>query len=149
MSFHIKQATINDLPLIIDLFDEYRIFYKKPSDKAGAKKFLFQRFQHGESIIFLAKENEIAVGFTQLYPIFSSVSMQRVWLLNDLFVITSQRKKGIAEQLMNAAKDFAILTEAKGIELSTAIDNAAAQNLYERLGYKKDDSYMHYFLSLS
>jgi ribosomal protein S18 acetylase RimI-like enzyme len=74
--------------------------------------------------------------------------MQRLWLLNDLFVMEQGRRKGIAEKLMNAAKDFAILTRAKGLTLSTAIDNHYAQRLYERLGYKKDDGFVQYFLRL-
>jgi ribosomal protein S18 acetylase RimI-like enzyme len=148
MSISIYQATINDLKQLVPLFDAYRVFYKQPSDKEGAEKFLFERFEHGESVIFMAKDNEEAVGFTQLYPIFSSVSMQRLWLLNDLFVMEQGRRKGIAEKLMNAAKDFAILTRAKGLTLSTAIDNHYAQRLYERLGYKKDDDFVQYFLRL-
>jgi GNAT superfamily N-acetyltransferase len=148
MSISIYQATINDLTQLVPLFDAYRVFYKQPSDKEGAEKFLFERFEHGESVIFMAKDNEEAVGFTQLYPIFSSVSMQRLWLLNDLFVMEQGRRKGIAEKLMNAAKDFAILTRAKGLTLSTAIDNHDAQRLYERLGYKKDDGFIQYFLRL-
>ena len=148
MSIFIYQATINDLTQLVPLFDAYRVFYKQPSNKEGAEKFLFERFEHGESVIFMAKDNEEAVGFTQLYPIFSSVSMQRLWLLNDLFVMEQGRRKGIAEKLMNAAKDFAILTRAKGLTLSTAIDNHYAQRLYERLGYKKDDGFIQYFLRL-
>ena len=148
MSISIYQATINDLKQLVPLFDAYRVFYKQPSDKEGAEKFLFERFEHGESVIFMAKDNEEAVGFTQLYPIFSSVSMQRLWLLNDLFVMEQGRRKGIAEKLMNAAKDFATLTRAKGLILSTATDNHDAQRLYERLGYKKDDDFVQYFLRL-
>ena len=148
MSISIYQATINDLKQLVPLFDAYRVFYKQPSDKEGAEKFLFERFEHGESVIFMAKDNEEAVGFTQLYPIFSSVSMQRLWLLNDLFVMEQGRRKGIAEKLMNAAKDFATLTSAKGLILSTATDNHDAQRLYERLGYKKDDGFVQYFLGL-
>jgi GNAT superfamily N-acetyltransferase len=148
MSISIYQATINDLTQLVPLFDAYRVFYKQTSDKEGAEKFLFERFEHGESVIFMAKDNEEAVGFTQLYPIFSSVSMQRLWLLNDLFVMEQGRRKGIAEKLMKAAKDFATLTRAKGLTLSTAIDNHDAQRLYERLGYKKDDGFVQYFLRL-
>lgn len=148
MSIDVQLASIKDLHLIVDLFDEYRIFYKQPSDKTKAEKFLFDRFEHAESITFVAVENDRPVGFTQLYPIFSSVSMERVWLLNDLFVVSSHRKKGIAEKLLSAAKEFAISTKAKGLELSTAINNTSAQRLYERLGYKKEDGYLHYFLSL-
>lgn len=150
MSMRIFQATINDLPLLVTLFDQYRVFYKQQGDKQSAEKFLFDRFEHSESIIFIARDEEgnVAAGFTQLYPIFSSVSLKRKWLLNDLFVAEGYRKQRIGEQLMNAAKAFAVATKASGLELSTAVNNVAAQSLYERLGYVRDAEYYHYSLSL-
>jgi ribosomal protein S18 acetylase RimI-like enzyme len=144
----VRQATINDLEELVEIFNLYRVFYKQPSDKKGALEFLFDRFEHRESIIFLATVDNKIVGFTQLYPIFSSVSMKRVWLLNDLYVRESHRRKGIANSLLNATKEFAQQTKAKGTELSTAMDNKQAQSLYEQLGYEKDEEYYHYFLKI-
>lgn len=59
-------------------------------------------------------ENEVAQGFTQLYPSYSSVSMQGTFILNDLFVHLNFRDKGIGEALMNHAKEFAIKENSKG-----------------------------------
>jgi ribosomal protein S18 acetylase RimI-like enzyme len=150
MDIQVRQATIKDLHLLVDVFDQYRIFYKQHSDREGAERFLFEKFEHNESVIFIARDEEKseAAGFTQLYPIFSSVSLKRKWLLNDLFVAQLYRKQGIAEKLMHAAKEFAIATRAAGLDLSTAVTNIPAQRLYERLGYVKDTAYLHYSLSL-
>ena len=148
MEFEIRQVTINDLEELAILFDRYRIFYGQTSDLEKASSFLFDRFEHGESVIFIAedrKANKLA-GFTQLYPIFSSVSMKRLWLLNDLFVEEIYRRQGIANRLLDAAKVFAVHTKAKGLELATAKDNYQAQKLYEKLGYVKDDEFFHYSL---
>ncbi|MFS1513768.1 GNAT family N-acetyltransferase [Chengkuizengella sp. SCS-71B] len=145
----ITQATIRELEEVAVLFDQYRIFYEQPSDIEGARKFLYERFEHQQSIIFLAKDEveEVAVGFTQLFPIFSSVSMKRTWLLNDLYVNENFRGRGIAQGLLESAKTFAKQTNAKGVELATAKDNLTAQRIYEALGYEKDD-FFHYFLPL-
>ncbi len=140
----IIRANPNHLPLILPLFDAYRIFYKQPSNLEEAKKFLRQRLQHNESVIFLAMQGSHAVGFTQLYPLFSSVSMAPVYLLNDLFVIDALRGKGVGESLLNHAKDFCKTSGFKGLALETAIDNPA-QKLYERLGWQKDVHCFHYF----
>lgn len=149
-SIEVLQATIQDLDDISLIFDQYRIYYKQESDLNAAKQFLHEKFEHQESVIFIARDQESrqVVGFTQLYPTFSSISMKRAWILNDLYVIESYRSKGIARQLMNQAKDFAIATKAKGLELSTAPDNARVQRLYESLGYARDDEYYHYYLTL-
>lgn len=148
-NFLVQQATIEDLEELSHLFNEYRIFYQQTSDINRAKAFLFDRFEHRESVIFLVKEIESlkAVGFTQMYPSFSSVSMKRIWILNDLFVLDEFRRNGVAQLLLDAAKNYAIQTKAKGIELATAFDNNKAQKLYERNGYIKDDALFHYFLS--
>ena len=51
--------------------------------------------------------------------------------------------------LLKHVKEFAVLTKAKGIALSTAPDNVKAQSLYEKEGYVKDDEFYNYFLALA
>ncbi|MBH5320349.1 GNAT family N-acetyltransferase [Paenibacillus sp. GSMTC-2017] len=150
INYSVSQATINDLNDLASLFDLYRVFYGQPSNAEGAKQFLFERFDHAESIIYIARcsSTNQAIGFTQLYPTFSSISMKRSWVLNDLYVVEEYRKHGVAKKLLEEVKGFAILTGAKGIALSTAPDNKKAQSLYEQLGYVKDDEYYQYFLTL-
>lgn len=146
----IKQATIEDLEVVAALFNEYRMFYQQDSDVEGAKQFLFERIVNRESIIFLAIENEgnTPVGFTQLYPSFSSISMKRSLILNDLYVKEEFRKHGAGKLLLDAAKAYATQTLSKGLELSTASHNEIAQRLYESNGYKRDEEYFHYYLNL-
>jgi len=139
----ILRATIENLEDLAPLFDGYRVFYKQPSDIEKASDFLKERFLKNDSVIFMAYEGTSALGFTQLYPSFSSVSMKRVYILNDLFVTKEARKKGVGEALMNTAKQFAISENAKGLTLETDVTNPA-QNLYERLGWTKDTEVFHY-----
>lgn len=146
----VKQATIEDLEEIVPLFNEYRIFYSQVSDLEGARAFLFDRFVLRESIIFIVKESKSGklFGFTQLYPSFSSISMKRSWILNDLYVLDEYRKRGVAQLLLDSARIYAKQTNAKGLGLSTAIDNERAQRIYDRNGYKKDKEFYHYYLRL-
>ena len=140
----IRKANIQDLPQLSQLFDGYRQFYQQPGDLPGAQAFLSKRLTNEESVVWVAEDQGQLVGFTQLFPSFSSVSMQRLWILNDLFVAETARGKGVAEALMNQARDFA--ANAKGIILETDWDNVKAQKLYDKLGYQKQDSTYHYFL---
>lgn len=149
MALQIQQATIHDIEELAEIFNLYRVYYEQQTDVEGAKDFLFQRFEHTESIIFIAKEdNGKITGFTQLYPIFSSVSMQRMYILNDLFVREEHRGRGIGQQLLNAAKAYAVAAKAKGLQLETTPENTGAQKLYERFGFKKDTEFFHYFLKV-
>ena len=145
MPLTVRHATIHDLDTIVPLFDAYRRFYGRPSDPALARAFLTERFQHHESIILLAiDDGGVAVGFTQLYPVFSSVSCTRKYLLNDLFVVPAARRTGAGRRLIEAASAFARAQGAASLSLSTGVNNATAQRLYESLGWTRDESFYEY-----
>jgi GNAT superfamily N-acetyltransferase len=145
----IRQATINDLDVLVPLFDSYRQFYEQPSDMARARVFLGERFAHHESVILLACNAQgHGLGFTQLYPMFSSVRTVRTYLLNDLFVTTNARRQGVAQALMKAAADHARALGAASLTLATARENTVAQSLYESLGWQRDTAFCEYHLAL-
>ncbi|MDO1528062.1 GNAT family N-acetyltransferase [Fulvimonas sp. R45] len=149
MSFQIRQAGIHDLDALAPLFDGYRRFYGQPSDPARARDFLAARFRHHESLILLAHDAQGAgLGFTQLYPLFSSVRMVRTYLLNDLFVAEAARRQGVAKALVEAAMAHAKALGAASLSLSTAHDNHAAQALYESLGWQRDTQFREYAVTL-
>jgi ribosomal protein S18 acetylase RimI-like enzyme len=141
----IRKATLNDLDSISKLFDLYRIFYKQESNLEGARMFLKDRMSSGESVIFIAFDEEIPVGFTQLYPLFSSVNMHRTWLLNDLYVKENIRGKGFGEGLLKKVIAFAEETGAKGVSLETGKDNFNAQRLYEKVGFERETDYFYHY----
>ena len=133
----ITRAKLQDLNDLALLFDDYRIFYKQESNIEAVKRFLKQRMVKNDSIIYMAYDNDEAIGFTQLYPLFSSVSMKPIYMLNDLFVNSKYRGQGIGEALINRAKRLCQSENNKGLAIQTAFDNPA-QELYERLGFVKD-----------
>jgi GNAT superfamily N-acetyltransferase len=138
------RAEVDDLDALVPLFDGYRVFYGQSSDPEGARAFLADRLKRGESVVFLAVAGGPIVGFIQLYPSFSSVSMRRLWILNDLFVAPETRRSGAGRALLARAERWAKETGAKGLILTTAVTNLAAQRLYEAAGWTKDDEFAHY-----
>ncbi len=148
MDIFIKRATIDDAEIIAPLFDAYRGFYKQATDIEGAKQFISDRLKNNESVIFIAFKNTKAAGFTQLYPIFTSVGMKRTWLLNDLYVDENARGTGTGSALLDAAKQFGIDTGSRWLLLETANDNIPAQHLYEKNNWKKVEAYCFYTLQL-
>jgi GNAT superfamily N-acetyltransferase len=141
----IEQASLLHLDQLSILFDQYRIFYKKSSDINGAKKFLQDRIQVNESVIFVSiNEENVMTGFTQLYPLFSSTRMKRLWLLNDLFVDTNNRGQGISVALIDKAKEHSKLTNACGLMLETAKTNDIGNNLYPKTGFVLDQDHNYY-----
>jgi GNAT superfamily N-acetyltransferase len=140
----VYQATAADLDEIVPLFDGYRQFYKQASDPRVCREFLAARLAQADSVILIARVEGRAVGFTQLYPTLSSVSMRRMWILNDLFVMPEARKHGVGTTLLDRAEQMARDTGAVRMVLSTATDNATAQRLYEQRGWEREQVFVQY-----
>jgi len=149
MTHTVRQATVDDVEQLVPLFDAYRQFYGRTSDVAAARTFLLARFANRESTLFIAHQGEMAIGFAQLYPSFSSVSLARIFILNDLFVQEQARRTGVASSLLSAAATFAVSLGAVRLSLSTALTNDAAQALYRSAGWNRDQQFSVYHLALS
>ncbi|WP_175396138.1 GNAT family N-acetyltransferase [Paenibacillus xylanilyticus] len=177
MTYNMRRARLDDIEDVSRLLDQYRMFYQQTSDVEGAARYIRERLERNESVIWIAEkeafkgmeQGEMAddthhnewghgntdssiqtplAGFVQLYPSFSSVSMSPIYVLNDLFVHTEYRQQGIARKLLQAAQNWARETGAIRITLSTAISNKQAQALYESEGYAKDTHFLYYELNL-
>jgi ribosomal protein S18 acetylase RimI-like enzyme len=148
--FVVRVGSAVDVPRIAPLFDAYRQFYRQPSDPARAKEFLAQRAERGESLLFVAEEQSggAALGFVQVYPVFSSVRCRRAWILNDLFVAPEARRFGVARALLRFVAHQAQAAGAAYLELSTETSNANARALYESEGWVRETGYEHYALEL-
>lgn len=141
---------VADLDALVPLFAGYLQFYQVPRSATEIHAFLLERLQRGDAQLFIARDEQgMAQGFTQLYPLQSSLSLAPAWLLSDLFVLPSARRQGVGEALMNAARAYAEASGACGLQLETAKTNLAGQALYERLGYVRDELYLTYWLSLA
>lgn len=140
---------MQDLDRLVPLFDAYRQFYGQAPDSAMARRFLHDRLARNESLVLIAEDRDgTAVGFVQLYPLFSSILAAPMSLLSDLFVDPHARRHGVGTRLLTAAAEEARSTGAVRLELATAIMNASAQRLYERLGWVRDQEFYVYSLSL-
>ena len=144
----IYKAGLDDLDTMEKLFSGYLAFYKRTHNVAAIRSFLSERIANKQSVIFIAKSDEKALGFTQLYPAFASLSLKPSWILNDLFVLPEARGTGIANALMTKAKELALETQACEIFLQTARSNHQAQALYEKLQYRRDDEFLVYTLNI-
>lgn len=141
---------VADLDALVPLFAGYLQFYQVPRSATEIHAFLLERLQRGDAQLFISRDEQgMAQGFTQLYPVQSSLALAPAWLLSDLFVLPSARRQGVGEALMNAARAYAEARGACGLQLETAKTNLAGQALYERLGYVRDELYLTYWLSLA
>jgi ribosomal protein S18 acetylase RimI-like enzyme len=150
----IERAQIADLDSLVPLFEAYREFYRVPLDGQAARRYLHDRLKRSESTVFLAwldaagASSRRAVGFTQLYPTCASLRLAAAWVLYDLYVAAEARRLGVARQLMDRALEHARASGAAVVVLETAVDNRAAQALYESTGWKRDTEFYTYYYDL-
>ena len=145
MTITVREANIQDLEPLAQLFDSYRQFYEQACDSALASAFIAERMNKQESVTFVSENGEKQlIGFCQIYPSFCSVTAAKIGVLYDLFVDTSARKTGAGKALMLAAHEYAKNNGFARLDLSTAKTNFAAQSLYESLGWVRDEIYYTY-----
>jgi ribosomal protein S18 acetylase RimI-like enzyme len=157
--FSVDHAEMHDLDSLVLLLDAYRQFYGKATRPGECRSFLFNRLMNEDSLIFVAAPGDAKTvanrgprhplfGFIQLYPAFSSLALDQIWLLNDLYVIPEARRHGVGRALVETARDFLTARGDHSLVLETAPDNSSAKALYESLGFSRDSAFTHYSLRL-
>jgi len=139
----ISQLTTESVEQAARLLNAYRVAFHQPADLSLARWFVKERLKQDESVVFLAWLGEEAVGFVQLYPIFSTISLKRAYILNDLYVAKEARKHGAATQLIEACYTYAKAHNARFVALETGTENDNAQKLYEKMGFIEETDVMH------
>ncbi len=144
----VTRVTLENLESTSRLFNQYRQFYGQADDQDCCYEFLSQRIGSQESVILVATIDEVEVGFVQLYPSYSSISMKRVWILNDLFVAEEHRCQGVGKELLQEAQQFAKDSNAARLLLCTGTENEHAQRLYESAGWQQHSDCIYYIYPL-
>ena len=148
----IVQATLEHLDQLTPLFIKYRELFGQVAYPESSRKFLSTRISRKESVIYLAladDDDKRLLGFCQLYPSFSSLSLKRVWILNDIYVAEDARRQLVADNLMRTAKKMAKDTHAVRLRVSTSSDNDVAQKTYESIGFREDTEFKNYVLPIN
>ena len=145
----IQQLQIENLAQLVPLFDQYMVFYEKGSNPQKYEAYLRERIEKNEATVFMAYGgNDQPVGFVLNYHSFSSTALGKIVVLNDLYVIESERKKGVGQALIERTFDLAKELGAVRVDLGTAKSNITAQGLYDKLGFVKDTEFYAYSYSL-
>ncbi|MCM2680511.1 GNAT family N-acetyltransferase [Echinimonas agarilytica] len=141
----IVRADLSHIDALGELFDKYRQFYGQHTDLTTAKRFIRDRLWNEESVIFMVwDESNKPAGFAQLYPTYSSVSMRKVWIVNDVFIDPDFRSSGYAKALLDAVSHYGKQTEALALKLAISADNDPGKSLYESAGFTRITQFDHY-----
>lgn len=150
INFKIKKATFKNLDPISKMFDDYRVFYRKSPDINLSRRFISDRLIKKDSCILIAISSSGKImGFTQLYPSFSSVAAKKIFVLNDLFVNDEFRRMGVAKKLIEESIGMARKLHCARVDLATEKINKGAQKLYYTMGFVENYGYKYYNKSIA
>ena len=121
------------------------MFYQQTADPKAVEEYVTQEVTTGRTRFLVARDRTgAALGFVHLVPATNTLVMRPIWYLEDLFVDPAARRRGVAENLMREAERFATEAGAERLTLATAHDNFAAQALYRKLGYQREDHFIYF-----
>jgi hypothetical protein len=129
----IFKAELWNLELILPLFEQYRRERGMSENSERSLAFLANRIHFSESILFVAVQDQQAVGFVQLYPRLSSLRLQRYWQLTDIFVANIPNHQQITSELLRKSRDFVSFTQSKLLVLESAPNQ---REFWQQQGFK-------------
>jgi GNAT superfamily N-acetyltransferase len=124
---------------LVPLFSAYRRFFNPHADLNSSLPFLESRLRDGDAVIFLARVDGEAAGFTQLYPLWSSWHCRRIWFLSDLYVTEKHRRARIGKMLVEWVKRFADETDAGSVMVELPHSEPHLTAFYDGLGFRRDE----------
>ncbi|EJR57973.1 N-acetyltransferase family protein [Bacillus zanthoxyli] len=140
-NIEIFEANYDDRETVINLIRMYMEFYEKPVHEKSSLDTLVNTIIKNKDLglFYVCTVNKEPVGFATLYTTFSTLSMGRAMILNDLFVIPDYRKLGVGDMLFNTCKKYVQDNNYAYMEWVTAKDNIVAQNFYKKQKANKSD----------
>jgi len=147
----IATVTEADLPDLLPLLRGYCDFYEvAPSDDAllALSRTLIE--DPGQGVQLIARDDSgAAVGFATIFWTWSTLSAERLGVMNDLFVAEGARGGGTADALIAACAERCRERGAPELAWQTAYTNLRAQAVYDRVGAKRDERWLDYSLAVA
>jgi GNAT superfamily N-acetyltransferase len=132
---------------LLPLMRAYCHFYHvQPPDRAllsMARALIADPTREGVQLIAIDDGED--VGFATLFWSWETTKAGRVGVMNDLYVVAAARGRGVASALIDACLARCREHEAVRMIWQTAVDNLAAQAVYDHVGATRE-SWVDYWL---
>jgi GNAT superfamily N-acetyltransferase len=136
----IATAGENDLGDLLALMRAYCDFYEAaPTDEellALSRALIADPEREGVQLV-ARDPRGAAVGFATVFWTWSTTRAARIGVMNDLFVAPAGRGSGVADALIAACAERCRHRGAVSLTWQTALDNARAQAVYDRIGARR------------
>ena len=148
-SFVIRRATPSDAPALGRLgalllrahhgFDPQRFMAPGANPEAGYGWFLNSQLGDDDVAVFVAEQDGAVVGYVYagLEPRSWKELREACGFIHDVAVREEGRRTGVATALIEAAIEWLRARGAPRVVIWSAAQNAPAQRLFDRLGFRK------------
>ena len=148
-NFAVRRATPADSPALGRLgaqlmrvhfaMDPLRFLDPGAHPETGYASFLRHQLQDEEQAVFVAEKDGDVIGYVYagVEPLSWKELRDRAGFVHDIVVLEDERRGGVATALLSAAIDWLTSRNVPRVMLWTAHKNAAAQALFERLGFRR------------
>ena len=146
----VREVREEDLGEVLPLMRAYCDFYGVSPSDADLMSMCRALLSDpaGEGVQLIARDHSRrALGFATIFWTWSTLSASRIGIMNDLFVVTDARGKGVADALIAACAERCRARGAGELCWQTAKDNYRAQGVYERVGATRSE-WLDYSLPL-
>jgi GNAT superfamily N-acetyltransferase len=130
----------DDLADLLPLMRAYCDFYAVAPDDdallAMSRALIADPAREGLQLLARAPDGT-PVGFATVFWTWSTTRAARIGVMNDLFVAPEGRGGGVADALIAACADRCREHGAVSLTWQTALDNARAQAVYDRVGAQR------------
>lgn len=149
MTLRIRAAEPADVPLIADLIRQLAKFEKLDDDVVLTEDLLmtglFGPRPYAETVI--AEDDALPVGFALFFHTFSTFLARPGIYLEDLFVLSDHRGRGIGRALLAHLAQLAVQRGCGRLEWAVLNWNQDAIRFYERLGARPNSEWTVYRLT--
>jgi len=141
----IRLATIKDKEYILKLFDEFSVLLGAedvPSEVGG--EILDEVLSRKDTMIFVAEEGDKLIGLISFYVLPNIRHGRKRGHIEDTFVTSNARGKGVGGALFSAVKDYCIKNNIKVIKLASGSELTGAHKFYEENGGKTTERFFRF-----
>ncbi len=137
MKIELKEATKQDLPKVIAFIEEFYAIDQYPFDANKISQCLQALIDNNNlGKLWLICEGSRPVGYLVLSLGFSMEYMGRDAFIDDFYIQSADRNKGIGAIVMNQVISIATKMGIKVLHLEVEKHNERAKNLYLKKGFK-------------
>ena len=141
----IRQATIEDVPQIIPIWQEMMAFHAErdavfntcEGDEEAFSKYACENIEKDDACVLVAQDNGNIVGYCQCLIVVNPpvLGVTHYGNIGDLAILGDYRRKGIGERFVEKAMAWFKAKGLERVEVRVAVTNEISTKFWRKMGF--------------